>query len=77
MLLFQPAHAFQPKECRVPLVHVVHRRLQSQRFQGAISADAEEDLLFQPHLEVAAVKLVGDDAVFRMVGRKVGIQQEE
>ena len=77
MLLFQPVHAFQPQKCGVALVHVVHRRLQSQRFQGAIPADAEEDFLFQAHFEVTAVKLVGDDAVLRMVGRKVGIQQEE
>jgi len=59
MLLFQPAHAFQPKECGVPLVHVVKRWAQSQSLEGAIPADAEEDLLFEPHLEIAAVKLVG------------------
>jgi len=77
MLLFQPAHAFQPKECGVPLVHVVNGGLQSQSLEGAIPADAEEDLLFEPHLEIAAVKLVGDDAVLGAVGRKVGIEQEK
>ena len=59
------------------LVHVIHRRLQAQRFQRAISADAEQNLLLQAHLQIAAVKLVGDVAILRAVGRQIGIQQIE
>ena len=58
-------------------VHVINRGLQAERLQRAMSADAEEDLLFQAHLQIAAVELIGDIAIFRAIGGHVGIEQEE
>src|SRR5271165_7361366 len=62
----------------MPFVHVINGGMKPQRLQGAISADAEHDLLQDAHLPIAAIKLIGDMAMVRMrVERNVGIQQVE
>ncbi len=56
------------------LVHVIDRGFQSRGFQNTIAADPQNDLLLEPHLEISAIELVGDLAVFRRIRGKVGIQ---
>ena len=65
------------QERGVSLVHVVDRGLESSGFQSAIATDPQNDLLLEPHLEVAAIKLVGNFAVLRRIVGKVGIQQKQ
>ena len=40
-------------------------------------ADAEHDFLSHPHLEIAAVKFGGDEAVLRAILRDIGIEEIE
>jgi len=40
-------------------------------------ADAEQDLLFQAHFEIAAVELIGDIAIVRAIDVQIGIEQEK
>jgi len=74
-LLHQHADPLQAQEGRMPLVHVVDVRGDAQGFQGPHPADAEEDLLANPHFLVAAVELAGDLAVLGGVLRHVGVEQ--
>src|SRR5208337_799918 len=78
ILVHQTCDVFQRQKGRMPFVHVINGGMKPQRLQGAISADAEHDLLPDAHLPIAAIKLVGDMAIVRMrVERNVGIQQVE
>ena len=56
-------------------VHVKHVRLDSERGERFDSADPEHDLLTHPHLEIASVKLSGDQSVFCAVLRDVGVEE--
>ena len=67
----------QPKEGGVAFVHMENRRLEAHGIQGLHPADAENDLLPDPHVMVAAVELVGDVPVIRGVGGKVCVEQEQ
>ena len=51
--------AFEAEEAGVALVGVEHLRLDAERLQRADAADAEQDLLAQAVLDVAAVETVG------------------
>ena len=61
----------------MPFVHVAGGRGDAHRSQRADAADAQHDLLHQPHLDVAAVELIGDVLVLLAVGRNVGVEQIE
>ena len=56
------AGALDEQERGVPLVEVPHRRVDAERPQGPHAADAEDELLAQPHLASADVQDVGDRA---------------
>ncbi len=56
---------------------MVERRFQTHYLQGTVAADTQHDLLFDAHLQIAAIQLVGDVSIFGAVGRDVGIQQVE
>jgi hypothetical protein len=71
------ADALQHQEGGVTLVDVKGRGLDPQGLQGAHAADAQDDLLLDAGVLVAAIELVGDVAVLRPVGGQVGIQQAE
>ena len=58
-------------------VHVKHVRLDAERAERFHAADAEHDFLAHAHLEIAAIKLRGDQAVFGVVFRNIGIEQVE
>ena len=61
----------------MPLVHVADSGFDAHGLQGAQTADAEEDLLPDPHGRVAAVEASGNIAVRRGVFVEVGIEQIE
>ncbi len=69
------ADALEPEEAGVALVGVEHLGLDAERFEGAHAADAEQDLLLQPVLGVAAVQPVGDGAQLGRVLVDVGVEQ--
>src|SRR5439155_3373645 len=77
LLLHQDANPLQRAECGVPFVEVADGRLLAEGPQGADAADPEHDLLLDPVLFVAAVKLGGDIAVVRLILRDVAIEQVE
>ena len=52
----------------MPLVHVIHRGLQSQFLQSAQTADSKHDFLADALVTIAAVKLVGDLAMIGALG---------
>ena len=71
-------HLLQHQERRVPLVHMEHGGLQTDRLERPHAADPEHDLLADARIDVAAVKRIGDVAILRQyVLRNVGIQQVE
>jgi hypothetical protein len=71
------ADALQREERRVALVHVADGRLDADGVQGAQAADAEQDLLSNPHLAVAAVEARSDAAQLGRVFGQVGVEQVE
>ena len=76
-LLAELLQALQGEKCGVPFVHVADRRLDSQRFERAHAADAEDDLLTDAHGLVAAVKGVGDVLVGGFVFEDVAVEEIE
>ena len=77
VLLHLAADQLQREKRRVPFIHVVDRRLDAHRVQRMDAADAEHDLLLDPHLVIAAVKLRGDLAVLLRVLRQIRIEQDK
>ncbi len=77
VLFREPANPFHREERGVALVHVIDRRLQAQRLQRAMPADAEQDFLLQAHLQIAAVKLIGDIAIVLAIGGHIRIEKVE
>ncbi len=75
--LDEHAHALEREEARVPLVHVEHGGLDAAGGERLDAADAEQDLLPQPVLAVAAVEAVGDRALGGGVRGHVGVEQEQ
>ena len=71
------ADAFETAEGGVPFVHVANGGVLAEGLEGANAADAEDDLLLDAGLLVAAVELGGDAAIFLAVLRDVGIEQVE
>ena len=65
----------QRQKRRVPFVHVKHVGLNSKRGERFDTAEAEHDFLAHPHLEVASVKLGGDQPVLRAVLRNIGVEK--
>ena len=70
-------HALDAEEAGVALVHVEHVGLEAEGGERLHAADAEQDLLAQPVLAVAAVEAVGDGALGGRVVRHVGVEQEQ
>jgi hypothetical protein len=54
---------------------VIHRGLQSERLQRAISPDAQQNFLTHAHFQISTLELGGDLAMFGPVGRQIGVQQ--
>ena len=71
------ANALQRDERRVPFVQVPHRGRDAQRAQRAHAADAEDHLLLDAHLAVAAVEARRELAIPRRVLREIGVEQEQ
>jgi hypothetical protein len=74
--LHQADNAFEAEKGGMAFVHVLNGGLDADGFESAISSDAEENFLFQAHFEIAAVKLIGNLAVFGSVLGRVRVEQE-
>ena len=72
-----PADALEAEEAGVALVGVEHLGVDAERVERPHAADAEEDLLAQAVLGVAAVEPVGDLAQVVGVLVDVGVEQVE
>ena len=57
-----PADALEAEEPGVALVHVEHLGVDAEGLEGPDAADAQQDLLAEAVLDVAAVEAVGDGA---------------
>jgi len=77
LVLHQDAHALEPDERRVALVHVAHHGVEAERVQGAQAAHSQHDLLADAVLLVAAVELVGDVLDVRRVLGDVRVEEVE
>ena len=71
------ADALQRDERRVAFVQVPHRGRDAQRAQRAHAADAEDHLLLDAHLAIAAVEARRELAIPRRVLREIGVEQEQ
>ena len=69
------AYQLQDQECRVPLVHVPHRRRHAQRAQRAHAAQPQDHLLANAYRRITAVQAVSDLAVLDGVVFAVGVEQ--
>jgi hypothetical protein len=65
----------QRRERSVTLVQVQHTRLGADERQGVDPSDAQDELLLDPRLEVAAVEARGDLPIPRSVLLDVGVEQ--
>ena len=59
------------------LVHVVDFRMDAEGVQGSYAAYPEDDLLPYPHLQITAIKLLCDQAVFGRILLDIRIEQIE
>ena len=75
--LDQFADALERQEAGVTLVGVEHLRVQAERAQHPNATDAEDDLLAQAVLDVAAVQPVGDGRDLGAVAVDRGVEQVE
>src|SRR6476469_4881812 len=75
--LYQFAHTFQRQKRRVAFVRVPDCRRNAQRTKEAHAADAQENLLTEPHLLVATIQSRRQRTVLRSVFRYIGIDQKE
>ena len=75
VFLHQLPDPLQCQEGGVAFIHVANCGAQAQGIQGPYAAKAQEHLLLDPQLFIAAIKLVSDISILRPVGRDVGIQQ--
>ena len=76
-LVDELADALEDDEAGVAFVQVVDRRVQPQGAQDADAADAEDDLLLDTRLAVAAVESRGELPVPRRVLLEIGVEQEQ
>jgi len=67
----------QGEEGRVTLVHVIAHELEAQGLQHGDTPHAQHHLLLHPVGLIAAVQVMGDVAVARVVHRQVGVQQQD
>src|SRR5262249_25035955 len=77
MLLHQLTDALQTTKRTMALVHVANRRRLAQGAERADPADAEDDLLADAHVVVAAVEPASDLPVVGAILGNVGIEQVE
>ena len=59
------------------LVQVPDCRLDAERAEGANAADAKDQLLAEAHLASADVEDVRDRSIRRIVGRDVGVEEQD
>src|SRR5205085_5850570 len=71
----EPPNPLEAEKGGVAFVHVENVRLDSERAQSVDAADTEHNLLSHSHFEVATVKLGGDESIFRVVLRNIGVEQ--
>ena len=71
------ARALDEQERRVALVQVPDGGLDAERSQRAHAADPEHELLAEAHLAAAHVEDVGDRPIGLVVGRDVGVEQQD
>ena len=57
------------------LVHVKHLWVNAEGIQGADATNPEDNLLPDPHFEVAAIQLLGNQTVFPRILLNIGIEQ--
>src|ERR1700722_15498257 len=69
------ADSFQGEERGVAFVHMIDLRMDAKGVQGPDSAYAEDNLLPNSHLQIAAIKLFGDRAIFRRILLDIRIKQ--
>ena len=74
VLFHQQPHPLQGQKGRMSLVHVAYGGSQIQRLQGADATDAQEDLLADAHVVVAAIELVRDIPILWTVAADIGIE---
>jgi hypothetical protein len=75
VLLHQHPDALQHRERRVPLIHVAHRGDLPEQLERANAADAQNDLLLDPRVLIAAIQLGGDGPVLLPVLWDVRVEQ--
>ena len=77
MPLHEAPNPLQSEKGRVPFVHVIHGRLQTQRFQYAATADTQHHLLPDAQFAIAPVELVDQIPAPGLVCIEVSVQQVE
>src|SRR4029453_7434563 len=75
LLRDEPPNPFEPEKRGMPFVHMENLGLDSERVQGVYPTDAEHNFLAHSHFQVASVKLGGDETIFGVVFRDIGIEQ--
>ena len=69
--------AFEREKRGVPFVHVKHFGFDPERVQRFHPADPEHDFLAHPHLQVAAIKLSGEQSILGAVLRECRYREDK
>ena len=77
MVLHIAACPFEDRERRMTFIEMANLRLQTYGPQQSPAADTKHDLLFQPHLRVAAIEFAGNPAMSGSIREIVGVEQVE
>ena len=59
----------------MPFIQMAHFRLNAERLKQSPAADSQHDLLLQPQLRTAPIKLAGDAPVSREVREIIAVQE--
>ena len=70
LVFHERADAFEGEESGMAFVHVIDGRTKAESFERANATDAEQNFLLEAHVEVAAVELRGDGAMFGTIARE-------
>ena len=71
---------FQQRQCQqrcVAFVHVIYIHAQAQRMEQAHTAHAQDNLLLQAIVRIAAIEMVGQAAVPRCIAFNICIEQKD
>src|ERR1043166_4447472 len=69
------AEQFECQKCRMPLIHMIHCRMKTERAQHPHATDAENDFLANARIDITSIRERGQATKILGILRNVGIEK--